>query len=191
VKLVFIGRAGVLTCEWSDYALLRDNVQHFIEGGEPSERFRALHAIETAVDRGRSVVDAACLRGEVLRAWNALSRLPLDRAAVSIRTRAILTGSANTPPSRGTVLAEQVGWELPASAGGPDAVADAARRFVALVLDLTEGAVDGDELEVRREGSPPRFTLLVRGTPRTSDTMPRARPRQGAEMQGKHKQRDG
>jgi hypothetical protein len=71
------------------------------------------------------------LRGEVLRAWNALSRLPLDRAAVSIRTRAILTGSANTPPSRGTVLAEQVGWELPASAGGPDAVADAAKRFVA------------------------------------------------------------
>jgi len=157
MKLLLIGRAGARTCEWSGYALLRDNVQHFIEDGEPSERFASLHALEKAVDQGGTVVDAACLRGEVLRAWYALSLIPLELAAVSIRTRAILTGSAHVPPARGTVLAEQVGWELPASAGGPDAVADAASRFVATVLELTEQAVDGDELEVRREGPPPRF----------------------------------
>jgi hypothetical protein len=157
VKLLLVGRAGSRACDWSGYALLRDNVQHFIEGGEPTERFAALHGIESAVDGGRCVVDAARLRGEVLRGWYALWRVPLDQAAVSLRTRAILTESTEAPTAPGTVRARHVGWELPVSSDGSVRVAEACKRFVTAVLALTEGVVDGDRLEVRRHGVAPRF----------------------------------
>jgi hypothetical protein len=157
VKLLLIGSADSRVCDWSGYALLRDNVQHFIEGGEPTQRFTALHEIERAVDGGQCFVDAARLRGEVLRGWYALWRVPLDQAAVSLRTRAILTESVDVPTASGTVFAQQVRWELPVNLDGSVRVAEAARGFVTAVLALTERAIDGDRLEVRRHGSPPRF----------------------------------
>lgn len=157
MKLLLVGRAGAGACDWSGYALLRDNVQHFMEGGEPSERFVALHAIEAAVDSGRCRVEAARLRGEVLRAWYALCRVPFSDAAVSVRTRAILTGSAERPTARGTVRASHTGWRLPGAGGDSAAVAESAKKFVATVLSLTERVVDGDTLEVRRHGAAPRF----------------------------------
>lgn len=158
MKLLLVGRAGSRAVDWSGYALLRDNVQHFIEGGEPTERFAALHGIEKAVDCGSSQVDAARLRGEVLRAWYALWSVSLDRAAVSLRTRAVLTGCTEGPTARGTVRALQVGWELPVVVGGrAGRVSESAKHFVAAVMLLTENVVDGDRLDVRRHGTPPRF----------------------------------
>jgi hypothetical protein len=156
VKLLLVGR-GSRACDWSGYALLRDNVQHFIEGGEPTERFTALHGVERAVDEGQCFVDAARLRGEVLRGWYALSRVPLEQAAVSLRTRAILTQSTEVPTANGTVPAQKIGWELPVDADGSERVAEAAKRFVTAVLAITERVVDGDRLEVRRYGAAPRF----------------------------------
>jgi hypothetical protein len=157
MKLIISGGSATRTCEWSGYALLRDNVQHFLEDGEPTARFSALHSIERAVDDGEGVVEAGRLRGEVLRAWYALSRIRLQDAAVSLRTRAILTGSADMPAVRGTVRAERVGWQLPVDPLEAIRVVDAARSFTAAVLELTANAVDGDTLAVRRDGSPPRF----------------------------------
>jgi hypothetical protein len=157
MKLLFVGHAGSRACDWSAYALLRDNVQHFIERGEPSERFAALHGIERAVDDGGCFVDAARLRGEALRAWYALRGVPLNEAAVSLRTRAILAGSTEAPAVRGTVRAQQVGWELPVESNEATPVAHAAKRFITAVLALTDRAVDGDRLEIRRFGVPPRF----------------------------------
>jgi hypothetical protein len=156
VKLLLVGR-GSRACDWSGYALLRDNVQHFIEGGEPTDRFTALHAIEQAVDDGQCFVDAARLRGEVLRGWYALSRVSLDQAAVSLRTRAILTASTEVPTAPGTVLARKIGWQLPVHPDGSQQVAEAAKSFVTAVLALTERVIDGDRLEVRRYGAAPRF----------------------------------
>jgi hypothetical protein len=156
LRLLLVGH-GSRACDWSGYALLRDNVQHFIEGGEPTDRFTALHGIERAVDDGQCFVDAARLRGEVLRAWYALSRVPLEQAAVSLRTRAILTASTEAPTARGTVLAQKIGWALPVNLDGSEAVAEAAKSFVTAVLALTERVVDGDRLEVRRYGAAPRF----------------------------------
>jgi len=157
MNLSIESRAGTRACAWSGYALLRDNVQHFIEGGKPSERFAALHGIETAVDSGHCRVDAARLRGEVLRAWYALCRISVDDAAVSIRTRAILTGSSKSPAARGTVNARRTGWRLAGPDDGANTVTASARSFVASVLSLTETAVDGETVEIRRQGPPPRF----------------------------------
>lgn len=157
MKLVIKGRAGSRVCDWNSYALFRDNVQHFVEQGEPSVDFQALHAIERAVDTGRGWIDAPKLRGELFRAWHALSKVSLDEAAVSIRSRAILTGSLDEPMARGTVSARQVGWELPVQGKGNVQVLVAAGPFVMAILALTERASDGDRLEIRREGEPPRF----------------------------------
>jgi hypothetical protein len=142
-------------CEWSRYALFRDNVQHFIESGKVTSRFSALHSIEMAVMDGSQSVNAARLRGEVLGAIFSLGGLSLDRAAISLRTRAIMTGNTRAPLIRGTALANQVGWGLPISAPGETSVLSVTKPFAVAVLALTAAAEDGDMVEVRREGKPP------------------------------------
>jgi hypothetical protein len=149
MKLVIEGRAGQRVCDWESYALLRDNAQHFIESGTSSARFCALHEIERAVDCGERVVDAARLRGEVLRAWIALWHVPLEDAAVSLRTRAILTRSRRLPSRRGTVVAAHVGWGVPLAGPSASPLPRVAARFIRAVLALTESSVDGDALRVR------------------------------------------
>jgi hypothetical protein len=156
MKLLLSRRAMSYACDWREYALVRDNVQHFIEGGEPSRRFAALHGMERAVDAGSATVDAAQLRGEVLRAWYALSGVPAANAAVSLRTRVILTGNARGPARRKTAAAAPLGWSLPVALAPGERVAEGGKRFVATVLALTQDAVDGDTIEVRREGHAPR-----------------------------------
>ena len=149
MKLFIKGQAGTRVCDWESYALLRDNVQHYLEQGEPSCRFPALHGLELAVDAGAQTVDASRLRGEVLRAWCALWKVRLDEAAISLRTRAILTRNPELPDVRGTIAARQAGWALPLTAAAETPVPRAARRFIQTVLVLTKASVDGDELEIR------------------------------------------
>ncbi len=149
MKLVIEGRAGTRICDWESFALLRDNVQHYIEGGAPSARFAAMHEIERAVDEGEHLVDASRLRGEVLRAWTALWKVRLEEAAISLRTRAIMTGSAEPSPCRGTVPAHQVGWALPVQGHTTSPVPRAAQTFIRAILALTPDAVDGEQLRIK------------------------------------------
>ncbi|MDF3066990.1 MAG: hypothetical protein K0R38_2591 [Polyangiaceae bacterium] len=137
-----------LACDWASYALIRDNVEHFLERGGATQQFSALHAIEHAIDEGANLVPAAKLRGEVLRAWCFLWGLALPDAAISLRTRALMTGAL---PSdiRGTLIARHAGWELPVS-GATGPVPQVAWLFLHTVLTLTDRSVDGDLLEVRR-----------------------------------------
>lgn len=139
----------VRRCEWPSYALLRDNVQHFLENGSVTDRFSALHAIEAAVDDGAALVDAAKLRGEVMRAWCSLWQVELSNAAISIRTRARMTGLSTRSTVVGTLLASSAGWALPV-AEESGRVPQAAWNFVRAVLSITESAVDGDLVEVER-----------------------------------------
>lgn len=148
MKLVIEGRAGTRICDWESFALLRDNVQHYVEGGAPSARFAAMHEIERAVDEGERTVDASRLRGEVLRAWTALWKVPLAEAAISLRTRAIMTGSAEPSPCRGTVPAQQVGWALPVQGHAASPVPRAGQSFIRAILALTPAVVDGEHLRI-------------------------------------------
>lgn len=150
MKLVFTGRSGAGLCDWESFALLRDNVQHFVEGGVQSGRFSALHGIARAVDGHSCVVDAVRLRLEVLQAWRALWPVSVDGAAVSSRTRAIREGTAL--PAGGTVTGPAIAEiDLLQFAGDWSApVPKAAESFVTAVLSLTQTAVAGDRLEVRR-----------------------------------------
>ena len=150
MKLVFTGRTGAGLCDWESFALLRDNVQHFVEGGVPGGRFSALHGIAKAVDGEACVVDAVRLRLEVLQAWSALWPVRVDDAAVSSRTRAVREGralpagaSVTYPAVTEVELLRFAGdWSIP--------IPKAAESFVTAVLSLTQTAVAGDQLEVRR-----------------------------------------
>lgn len=68
MRLMITTSKGSRICDWESYALLRDNVQHFLEQGSRQTRFYGLHALEKAVDEGEQRLGAALLRGEVLRA---------------------------------------------------------------------------------------------------------------------------
>lgn len=150
MKLVFIGRAGAGLCDWESFALLRDNVQHFVEGGVESGRFSALHGIARAVDGDAYLVDAVRLRLEVLRAWSALWPVKVDDAAVSSRTRAIRQHQA-APASPSVTTPAVAEIDLLHFAGNWSApVPKAAESFVAAVLSLTKAATAGEVLEVRR-----------------------------------------
>ena len=135
MKLVLSSSKGTHQCAWAAFALIRDNVQHYLEHGQPG-RFVALHQLENAVDNGSCLVDGARLRSEVLKAVYALSDIALSDAAVSLRSYAILTGSSQ-PAVRGTVNARAVGWRLPVQASEFASVTSAAHAFVKCVLDLT------------------------------------------------------
>jgi hypothetical protein len=148
MKLVIESPRGTTQVAWSDFALLRDNVQHYLESSPDAQRYVNIHAFERAVDRGSAVVDALQLRSEVQRAWDGLKGLELGDSAVSLRTRAILTGCAEAPPVRGSVLARHAQWELPVQAADSASVQSAVRSFVTAILEATDYAADGENLRV-------------------------------------------
>lgn len=154
MRLIIRSSRGEVRVDWANYALLRDNIQHFIESGRPSQRFPAIHSLERAVDRGLTKVDAARLRGELLGACYALRRVHLEDCAVSLRTRALVSKNATLPCVRGTTPARAVGWSLPSDqqTGG---LIRQLKPFISSLLAVTSTAVDGDELTVKVEGPRP------------------------------------
>lgn len=157
MKLIVKSREGRRVVDWESYALLRDNVQHFIEQGEPNGRFPALHGIEDAVDGGQCLADAARLRGEVLRAMVALGSVPLSAAALTLRTRAIMTGSTVRPAPSPTVPAQGARWSLPVLGSATAPIPRMACTFIEAVLAVTETVEDGELLQIRRAGDGPAF----------------------------------
>lgn len=137
--------------EWAQYALLRDNVQHYLELGRPHSSFAALHSFEGAVDGGRRTVRARELRKEVQDAWEALAGVLLEQSAVSLRTRAIMTGCEQAPQVRGTVVGRLAGWELPVQGESKQPLRELSRGFVEVVLSITENASRDDDLMVELE----------------------------------------
>jgi hypothetical protein len=150
MRLVFRNSVDSRECDWESYALLRDNVQHYIERGRTSSEFEHLHSIARAIDTGKCLVDALRLRTEVLRAASALRSVQLDVAAVSPRTRAIMLGEWHAVGMGHTVESRMAGWALPVAGLPSDSVPHAAEHFVTAVLDVTRSAADRELLEVER-----------------------------------------
>jgi len=148
--LIFRSRSGICSVEWAHYALLRDNVQHYLESAPGTEKFQALHAIERAVDGRARYVRAAQLRCEIQRAWSALNGLPLCESAVSLRTRALLNLQSSPPVARWTIKASLAGWPLPVDGDGAKPLRDYLQHFVEALLALTEGLSPLDDICVTR-----------------------------------------
>jgi hypothetical protein len=152
MQLVFQSPNGSKYVDWSQYALLRDNVQHYLESGPGQTSFTALHAVERAVDGDVAPLPALELRRELQRAWTALASMPLAESAVSLRTRAILCGFA-LPPVRGTFKARLSGWSLPVEGDAGDPLRKHLGTFVESVLALTDGVSAHDRVLVCRVDS--------------------------------------
>jgi hypothetical protein len=148
MKLIIRSKTHSRTCDWASYALLRDNVQHYIERGAPAGRFSTLHSIARAVDGGSCDADPLRLREEVLRAVSALRSVPLATAAMSTRTHAILVGSEDVPRVGRTSEARMLGWTLPLLGMPSDSIPFAAEEFISAVVGTTNGATSGDVLQI-------------------------------------------
>lgn len=150
MQLIFTSRHGTTKLDWSEYALLRDNVQHYLESGPGQTRYRELHAVERAVDGEPNQVNALALRRELQRAWSALAGLTLGQSAVSLRTRAILTGCDRAPPVRGTVVAKLTGWPLPLVGDDTQPLRLHLSNFVQSLLAITDSVAPTDDVYVTR-----------------------------------------
>jgi hypothetical protein len=148
MRLELSGVNGSRVCAWGSYAVLRDNVQHFIECRARGQPFAAIHAFERAVDQGRVSIDASRLRAEVLRAQVLLHDKRAAEAAVSVRSHALMTGCRPPAGAIDTVLSREIGWPLPCAAPEEQPLLELAAAFVNSVLALTEASEDGDRLEV-------------------------------------------
>lgn len=159
MNIVIKSSCGEVRVDWADYALLRDNIQHFVEGGKPSQNYRATHSIERAVDEGRALVDGSRLRGELLGACYKLRRIHLQDAAVSLRTRSLVTRCHARPEKRGTARARFTGWRLPTRKQSGSLVRYL-NPFISSILSVTRTTVDGDRLSVYvdRASRPPVAT---------------------------------
>lgn len=152
MNIVIKSSCGEVRVDWADYALLRDNIQHFVEAGKPSENYAAIHTIERAVDDGRVAVEGARLRGELLGACYKLRRIHLQDCAVSLRTRSLLTGCRARPEQRGTARARFAGWRLPTRKQSGSLIQHL-KPFVSKILEVTRTTVDGDRLSIWVEPS--------------------------------------
>jgi hypothetical protein len=112
MSLTFHGPHGAFERRWIVYAMLRDNVQHHLEGGAPTEAFSALHALGSALSRGEVTVPARKLHSELTQTHRLLER-PIDDLAVSIRTRAICSLLFPLPNLHATELASVAEWTVP------------------------------------------------------------------------------
>ncbi len=146
MSLSFIGPGGSFEQRWICYALLRDTVQHHLEGGTPSGRFRALHSIASALGR-RIQVPAPELLQEVEAAATLLDR-PVADLAISQRTGAILSLSWPIPEARQTQkLCEWEGrLELPYQ--DPKLLSDLFGTLVDGLRRITMPAKAGDVVQV-------------------------------------------
>lgn len=110
MSLSFTSEADSFEERWSVYASLRDCVQHHLEGGARTEKFRALHSISRVLGTEDVVrIDAAELRSELAVARKALSGRPIAELAISLRTRAAL-GMRPLPQEERTELVQEGDW---------------------------------------------------------------------------------
>jgi hypothetical protein len=150
MSLVFSGPRGSFERRWIVYAMLRDNVQHHLEGGTPGPEFSALHTLSDVLLNGSATVSALKLRDEAERATVLMGR-PISDLAVSIRTRAVTTRVFPLPEVRGTLLASHAGWGLPFPLEQARTLGDLLGSMVEELLRVTEGAREGNEVSVRDE----------------------------------------
>lgn len=149
MSLSFSGPKGWIEQRWIVYALLRDSVQHHIEGGTPTEDFDALHSVAEALGSKRVLLNARKLHGELTRARAALAGRPMEDLAISARTRAVLRMTWPPPEQRETVLVSEWGGSIPMLGDVPRVTLDDVFGYlIDGLLRITENASEGEQIEV-------------------------------------------
>jgi hypothetical protein len=147
MSLSYVGPKGSFEDRWIVFALLRDNVQHHLEGGTRSPDFADLHAISSALGGGQVKIDARALHAQLERAAVLFPR-PIDDLAISLLTK---TAFHLLWPPRGeqeTALVKDTMDSVPGILGEPRTLHDVFGHFVEQLLAITEGAAEGEVVEV-------------------------------------------
>ncbi len=148
MSLIFSGRSGSLEERWITYALLRDAVQHHLEGGRPSSRFAVLHSVTRALGNPTISVSAQGLHQELEVARTELLSRPISDLALSERTRAATTLVWSPDLADATALVKDLGSELPLLSGNPHTLGDVFGHFVESLLEITSGAGPEEKIEI-------------------------------------------
>ncbi len=133
-----------LECDGLLFLLFRDNVQHYAEGGLPSERFRNLHALADHCWGAGPLVNARQLGHEIAEAWPLLRRVSSTNLAIGIRSRAALTGAQRPPTVRGTVLLRLSGWRVPVTMSRNLTLEHVFGAIIAAIVRFLDAAGDAE-----------------------------------------------
>lgn len=149
-EVMIFNRIRMLRCDGVACALLRDNVQHYLENGAPSGRFWAMHALaDTRWAERAEILNPLELACELDVAWPCLRKIPIELLAISIRTRAALSSAGLPPDVRGTILYRLVQWPLPFELEGLATLDDLFGDLVADLDRLVRESRPDDELVMR------------------------------------------
>ena len=148
MSIGFSGPKGWVEQRWIVYAMLRDNVQHYLEGGEPTGEFEALHSIAEVLGGKKLSVPARRLHEELVRAKATLACRPLSDLAISLRTRSVLSFKWPPPERAETILVSEWGGSVPMLNDTVRSMDDVFGHFVDALLQITEGASASDVVEV-------------------------------------------
>jgi len=146
MSLSFTGPNGWVEQRWIIYALLRDNVQHHLENGVPSEAFAALHEIGAALSGQRVFVPARTFRAELTRAKVLVGR-PASELAIGARTQSVMSFRP-LPEHPQTRLASSFGASVPWVREGSTSLGDVFGHLIDALLEITVGASESDFVEV-------------------------------------------
>jgi hypothetical protein len=147
VSLSFVGPGGSVERRWIVYALLRDNVQHYLEGGTISGRYAAIHGMAAALGGSPVRILASELCRELERA-RALMARPVEELALSGRTVAVISHQWPLPEGSATKLVGE--WpRLPQLAPGAKTLGDVLGPFVEELLGVCAGGDAKAVVEVR------------------------------------------
>ena len=91
---------------WIIYALMRDNIQHYLEQGSASGEFEAIHLVDNVLGGQAVHLDAQRLRAELWRAQAGLAARPISDLAVSAKTLAVVEGTWPVQRQPSTTLAK-------------------------------------------------------------------------------------
>lgn len=150
MSMSFSSSSGSVEQRWIIYALLRDCVQHHLEGGTPSPGFEALHSMGQVLGGKRVFVPARKLHDELGRAKAALSGRPIQDLAISSRTHAVISLHWPPPEKPSTSLVEIQAGSIPLLGDiTGDRLDDVFGSLLDALLRLTEGAGEADQVEVR------------------------------------------
>lgn len=97
MSLTLIGPAGSCELPWIQYALFQGNIEHHLKGPETGATFSELYHVSDAVGGPSIATSAARLHQELLAA-QVLCDWPVEKLAISARTKAILFVPLADPP---------------------------------------------------------------------------------------------
>jgi len=90
MSLSFTTEEGAVEIRWIVYALIRDNVQHYLEAGASASRFETIKQISAALGGPPVSLSASRLAEELAVVERDLLPRPIAELAITARTRAVI-----------------------------------------------------------------------------------------------------